>query len=926
MIVDLSVVPGLLLLAAELLVLAAVGFVVARVALAQSDDLLAMAQGLVIGLGLWGLMVNFVMFVLPGMVGALVGWVATLAIGAGLAWRAPDQIRPRLRGVAGLAVVALALFMIALAGRQWVSNPDAAIHHGLIATMRAGGPHPPELPWHPGLIAPYHYGFDLLAGLLTPPFGPDPAFVTELLGAYIWMSFALIVGTLLLRGGSWSAVVMLAPLLLAVGTQTLLFTSPGVFQVLVPAGIPEPGLRASLATVFVDGVATSSSVPPNVWRSFFPLAYAMALVVLERAAHGQDRSWPRHVTLALIVGFLGLVDEAVAPVVLALWGAFEAGALVRGWRAHQVCRKSVLLGGGGPALAALLLAAGGGVVTSVFTGQSTGAFSLGWIGDTSLRPPLASFATLAGGVGLLGLGPAVVAGGAALLARRDRLGLALAAGSGAFLVAALTLQYEYGQHDLTRLDGHARNFALLALLVGLSGRLPVLRPRWRLALGTAIAVLVVWPAIVSPVRTLGLAVAQGVEFANVEPDQRWRREAFTRFTSARIATYIRDNTDVEARILSRHPTDMSNATGRPNASGFTQAVQYVYGVGPEYLDAIRFLDPAAIRRIDFAYVHTTDAWIADLPERARRWLDDPRLFEVLVRDGTEALLRVRTAFLGLEIAPAPESYEALRRAVPPFATAYIAPTTEALHALRLASALPHARLVGKLRPGHVHLRTDFGIEPLGEQLPSLVVVPHWFTPSIFPPEFRQPVWWNDWVAAYSPDGAVEPIMPFTPPPSPPVSVEVFDGRAIDGRVRFTVALTNRDPDRWNGQDWLVIPTNASVPVFPRFGGPAAALWFAGDFVSWQGTQVLSYAFDPRSPSLVVRSDDQAAVMSGDAGDTPLGPGRWTLVLRLNRAVDRGDHVLHEPVGLVPVMQVEISEAGDVAYEVYEGDLGARLRS
>ena len=82
MIVDLSVVPGLLLLAAELLVLAAVGFVVARVALAQSDDLLAMAQGLVIGLGLWGLMVNFVMFVLPGMVGALVGWVATLAIGA----------------------------------------------------------------------------------------------------------------------------------------------------------------------------------------------------------------------------------------------------------------------------------------------------------------------------------------------------------------------------------------------------------------------------------------------------------------------------------------------------------------------------------------------------------------------------------------------------------------------------------------------------------------------------------------------------------------------------------------------------------------------------------------------------------------------------------------------------------------------------
>ena len=926
MLIDPTVVPGLLLLAAELAVLAAVGFLVVRVALGQTDDLLAMAQGLVVGIGLWGLMVNLAMFVLPGMAGATAGWIATLAIGAALAWRAPHRIRARRRAVAGFAVVALALFIIFLAGRQFVSNPDAAIHHGLIATMRAGGPHPPELPWHPGLAAPYHYGFDLLVGLLTPPFGPDPAFVTELLGAYVWMSYALVVGTLLLRGGSWAAVAILAPLLLAVGTQSLLFASPGVVQVPVPAGVPEPGLRASLGTVFVDGVDTSISVPPNIWRPFFPLAYVMALVVLERAAHGNGgRRWPRQVALALLVGFLGLVDEAVAPIVLALWGAFEVVALVKDRRERQGRREAVLVGVGGPALAALLLATGGGVLTGVLFGQAEGAFSLGWIGDTSLRPPLASFAALPGGVGLLGLGPAVVAGGAALLARRDRLSLALAAGSGAFLVAALTLQYEFGQHDLTRLDGHARNFGLLALLLALSGRIQDLRPRWQLVAGALIAGLVVWPAIVSPVRALGLAAAEGIELSNVDPNQRGRREVFTRFSSERIAGYIRDHTPVDARVLSPNPVHMSNATGRPNASGFSQAVQYVYGAGPDYLDAIRYLDPAAIRRMDIAYVHATDAWTAELPDRAQRWLDDPRLFEALVQGEAEALLRVRPAFRELEVAPAPDSYEALRRAVPDSATVYFSPATEAVQALRLASALPQARLAGVLRPGHVHLRTNFGIEPLGDDVPSLVVVPRWFTPSVFPSESRQPVWWNDWVAAYSPDGLVEPVMPFTAPAAPPVSVEVSDGRITDGRVRFTVSLTNRDPDRWNGQDWLVVPTRASVPEFPGFGGPGAVRWMPGEFGSAPGIQVVPYEFDARSGGLVARPEDDRAAARGDSGGAALGAGRWTLVLRLNRAVDRGSHVAHEPVAFIPVLRVELSESGDMTYEVYEGDLNARLR-
>ena len=75
MMLDLTVVPGLLAMAFEFLVLAAAGFVVARVALRQRNDLMALAQGLIVGPAMWGLTVNFVMRVAPGAAGALVGWL-----------------------------------------------------------------------------------------------------------------------------------------------------------------------------------------------------------------------------------------------------------------------------------------------------------------------------------------------------------------------------------------------------------------------------------------------------------------------------------------------------------------------------------------------------------------------------------------------------------------------------------------------------------------------------------------------------------------------------------------------------------------------------------------------------------------------------------------------------------------------------------
>ncbi len=71
MTVDPTVLAGLLLLVLELLTLVAVGFVIARVVLRQTDDRMTLAQGRVIGPASWGLLVNFILYLVPRPAGAL---------------------------------------------------------------------------------------------------------------------------------------------------------------------------------------------------------------------------------------------------------------------------------------------------------------------------------------------------------------------------------------------------------------------------------------------------------------------------------------------------------------------------------------------------------------------------------------------------------------------------------------------------------------------------------------------------------------------------------------------------------------------------------------------------------------------------------------------------------------------------------------
>ena len=581
--------------------------------------------------------------------------------------------------------------------------------------------------------APYHYGAYLLNGLLAPPSGPDLAFTEELLGAYAWMCLVLVAITALLRRASRFAVLIIAPLLLTTGAWALMTDPASVVESPVPAGIPAAGLRASLMDIYWPSVElpwdTRFSSLPNVWKPAFALSYALTFVVLMRAAHAGRRSWPAALTLAALIGFLGLTSTSLAPIVFVLWAGLEAAHLIKSRRAGSPPRGDLIRSATGPALAALLLLAGG--FSSLVLGDSTtSGMSLGtseFFGGWRL---LGTLDRLPGGVAVLGLGPLAVAGGAVLLARRDRLVLALAAGTVILLLVTLLFTYEPQKWDLVRLEGHARNFALFALLISLGVRLTGLRTaRWRYAAGAVVVALVTWPTAVTPVRNLGLAVGHGAEIANAQPIQtapsthRERRFPFEHLPSDRIADYVRNHTAIDAPVFSPHPRSMTFATGRPNASGFPRLVHLKPYEGPEYRDAFTYFEPAAIRRLGFEYVHAPDAWVEGLPDEAVSRLDDPNLFELVVRDGSESLYRVLPAFLALDPPPAPASYEALRQAVPASAAAYLPASFGSLDALRVAAVLSHARLLGVISPRTLHLHTPWHTEPLGDRMPDLVITP-----------------------------------------------------------------------------------------------------------------------------------------------------------------------------------------------------------
>ena len=938
MIIDPAVLPGLGLLGMELAVLAAVGYVVVRVALRQDDDLSALAQGLVVGPALWGIVVNFVMYAVPGLAGAAVGWALMLVLAASLVWRSRVSVPPPYT-LAGFAGIVLVLGWAALASRQLLPVSDPQITLGLAASIRAGA-FPVALPWHPEATGVYHYGASLLTGLLAPPAGPDLAFTSELLGVYAWVSLALVTVTALRQRGSWLTAVAFAPLLLGHGLTTFFWHEfgrvAGILLGPVPAGLPEPGLRAALADIYwapAESFGTVLGSLPDVRKPQFRLGYALAIVVLAHAGRDDRATWPSTLTLAGLSGFLGLLVTTLTPVVVVLWASLEAWRLVRARRAGAAMLSPALRAGAGLAVAGLLLLFGGGALSGLVGG---GAVSSSLVWGSGLNAShwwaLGDFELPGGGVGLLRLGPLAAALGAVALARRDRLVVALAAGAGLLALAWLALEYPPRPEDHDRFAGHARNLGLVALLAALSARLAHLGSRrWRSAAVALLAVLVVWPTVVAPARSLGRALGEGVEVANAGWAQRAASNLDGTATlrrypmpamSSRVAAAIRDHTATDARVLDSGGHVVSLNTGRASNSGYSDIVDVIGTFSPEYKDALHYLEPAGIRRLGLAYVYATDAWVAELPAPARGRLSDPGLFDLLARDGDEALYRVRPEFLALETAPHPDSYEALRAAVPPGTEVYLPPnapsdlrTQEIMP--RVASVLPHARLAGAIPPSAIHPRTPapWQVESPGAQARELVALPLLIDAWDYPPRGWREVWRNpsDRVAVYAPTAGGEPLADAAPAP---VQVQLADVRADETRLTFTATLDARAAREWSGQDWVLVPIDASpwgVPALRHDGRPVIDQWFAGQAGAGAETTTHTYVFNARVASLAVRGADDGFTNVQASQRTP-EPGAWMLAVRLTR---RGDRGVQEPVAIVPVLRIDVSNAGTVSYQVYD---------
>ena len=925
MTIDPTVAPGLLVLALELLALAAVGYVVARVALRQADDWLALSQGLVIAIPLWGLSLSYIFRVIPGIAGAIVSWALLLAVGLVLGWRDRSKLRLPLQTLVRFTAAALVLFWIALASRQLLNIPDHEIHLTLSSTIRAGI-FPPTLSWNPDTTLAYHYGTDLLIAMLALPRSPDLAFSTELISAFFWTCFALVVVSILRsKSSSFSALVSI-PLLLTPGAWTLVWyrEAPAILQIPVLSGLSTSGLITNLFDIYWPPFTAPETwpieaSPPNIWKPPFILAYALALVVVERVTSPPKRGVLCHIVLAFVVGFMGLIEEAIALTTFGMWVLFVLLRIIK--MRHRLSSRpaSICSPLSGPALAAVLLATGGGVLTGFLIDAPRSSLSLGIRSHPDNHLLLGDLQPTAGPVSLLALGIVPVTTLAIALGFRIPLVVALAGSAVAFTIGALCFQHDAYPIDIFRLDGHARNFALLALLLAISARLSRLRSTWRYTVASCLSLLVTLPTIVTPLMNIAYSHSRGVDFANSQTrpqNQESRVDSFTisgrhslaHFASPAITSFIQRHTRPDARILSPYPLAMSITTGRPNASGFANHLHLFAKTGPEFQDAIRFLEPTAVRQLRFEYVHATSDWVHGLPPRAQRWLQDPDLFEPLIRDESHVIYRVTRNFKSMDVKPTPNSFEALRQAVRPDSKVYLSADLLSLAETRIASALSHAKLLGSVHPGVIYLLTSIQTEPLGEHTPDVVVVSrdHPFDSGIG----DYPIlWWDDESVAYALTPGHRTLGVPLPRPNATFTLRLSDISRIGDRLMFTATFADEAPELWTGQDWLLISSDSLPWRFPteEDGYTVKGIhWFPGQTVPSHEETSRRYEFNAHQTQLALHDEARGAVSLPSSGSL-LGPGQWTLAVRLRQG--------HLDAAVIPVVEVRISDAGEITYTV-----------
>ena len=893
---------GIVWVLGQLLLLSAAGTSIIRSVWPRIAPSLAQSIGLMAGPALFGAKTSFAMYVVPGSGGVAAGWVVVLGIAAAVAWRvrqSPVALLPGWRAVAFWFVS----FLIALAARQQYWIPDAMVHAPLSASLMAGV-FPPRFPWTPDVPAIYHFLPELLVGTLNLGFGPGLVLTTELLGAFVAAALAMLVAAVAAElGASRLAIALALPMLLSSGLWTLVLFAdrPAAALVVIPVGTPEAGLRAALGSVFVPDVASAATspaeaAPPNIINPHFTwsygLAMSLALLATARATHLAAGG----AVIALLLSALSAIDETVFVSALLALGAFSMFNVFRRRRTWQGQGYLLLALTAGTGLA---LGQGGVVSDLLFRAPgSMGVFSLHrpspelvWLGEIQ---------TVGGGLGTLTIGTVailILGGGAAYIARSAALAIVVAMALTLFAGFAL-VRFPASPMDTARLEGHALNLAMMALAVGLA--VLAVRIQHRVALYSSsllLVGLVVWPTTADAFGRMAQAIANGprlyiggtrpVEYA---PSFSTRSHLDAEVSDRRpLIEAVTAIVSPDKRILTARPKIISAGTGRPTPLGYAEWPHYVALPGPEYLDAMRSLDQAALRDLRIDFVHVDDAMLGGMSEEARRRLRSSE-FKLVFRAPGPQLDELYAVVDQPPVAraPAPKSFRALAE-LAAGRRVLISSATHPIERLPLYYTLrANQHLYGRW-DDPAHFRHDLQIRPPTGDAVDLLALPDTVYPAPLDPMHRAPVWMHEGLRVYDLGRPSSGGLPRSP-------IRVA-GHSLLDESGIQITSAPGWSDDWTGTDWMVFreaEPNSGIPAILEKG----QLWFPGQLAPKNPGQEIEIRFDASRGQLEQRRTDGGWSDLGDL-DRVLPADSYVLTLRFT---SEGRAVFFVPVAILELAE------------------------
>ena len=644
--------PGVVASVAVCLWIAAIGALLAHAVFRDRPRLVWPFYAPIVGVAVVLLVTNLAAYVIPGAPAAWFGLLVPSALGAIVAWRG-GTLRPLPRGskvaLLAMALVAVGVFVLAYANRTHMFLWDDTWHFGL-AQRLARGAFPPVTPFGVDAGIGYHYGHDLLAASIIGTTGAPPWAAFDALTSFLVVALLLAVVGFAYGEG--------APLPLALG----LGAAVGSFDGGAFLGVDAAYLAGG---AYLDSSAVGQAFR---WVDRPQWTLAVGFVVLVAAALQGGVRGRQAMLLTAGAGAFALADAAVmlfSCTALALVGTVRLLKL-RG-------RNRFILTAALSVSALLVVLAGGPISDALFSrGGTADTVRVAWEPVAGDLLPLQPVGPLLLKVGIIPL----AAIGAAAAYRRRSWGLGFLAAAATFgLLEAQLLHTTDPLNDL-RIHYLALCVAMIGALSGAAGLVGALR--WnahRLAGTLALGLLVVLPTALPRAIAGAHLLRSDLEVRNPQADDSGHHYRDRFFLGEHLEAnwefyaWMRRSLSTEARLLTPHALVSAAAAGVASPrSGRDLQVFSNWVITPVYADALLFLHRDDLAEMGITHLHVTDGLVASLARSARRLLDDPGHFRLMVDMHTSSGARHRVFQVmpgagTTEIAPA--SFRALHQVLSP---------------------------------------------------------------------------------------------------------------------------------------------------------------------------------------------------------------------------------------------------------------------